>query len=36
MNTQRLLAITICFTALTNWPGDGDGIHNLSAPRFMR
>jgi len=36
MNTHRLLARTVCFTALTNWSTDGDGIHILSAPLFMR
>lgn len=36
IHTQRLLARTVCLTASTNCSTDGDGIHNLSAPIFIR
>lgn len=34
--TQRLFASEVCFKASTNWSIEGDAIHILSAPIFMR
>lgn len=36
INTQCLLARTVCFTASTKCSIDGDGMHSLSAPICMR
>lgn len=36
VNTQRLLAMTVCFTASTNSWVEGEGMHILSAPIFIR
>lgn len=36
INTQRLLARTVCFTVLTNWSVEGAGMHILSAPICIR